>query len=122
MADELTLLASKSDFDNLIQQIDGKMQTLQGIADQYEALRDNVSSFMEEEDDNLEKMKANVQENVKRVYEAIGAANTTKANLQSTVDEMEAFSSNVGTTLEEGVQTAQAVGKTIFSAHELGLI
>ena len=120
MADELTLFASKADFDDLISQIDGKMHVLEGIADEYNALRDNVNSFMNE-DDNVERMKGAVQENVNAVQRAIGAAQITRENLQKTVDEMEQFSTNVGTTLDQAVQTVKSGTEAVFNVAKLGI-
>lgn len=121
MADELTLFMSKADFDDIIGQIDGKLHELEAIADEYDGLRDNVSSFMDQ-DDRVDEMKRAVQENVRNVHMAIGQANLTKKNLQDTVDEMEQFSSNVGKTIEQAAQTAKSGAEAVFNAAELGII
>ncbi|MBQ5397829.1 MAG: hypothetical protein IIU14_00125 [Ruminococcus sp.] len=120
--DQLELFTNKADFQNLINDIDGQISVLEGIATEYEGLKNNVSSFMEQEDDNFESMKNNVQENVQAVYEAIGAARNTKKNLESTLQEFDEFGRRTASTLEQGIETTKSAVKAAINASELGLI
>ena len=120
--DALELFTNKADFQNLIDQINGQINVLEGIADEYEGMKNQVSTFMEQEDDHFEEMKANVHENVRAVYEAIGAARNTKTNLESTLQEFDEFGNRVSSTLEQGVETAKSAVTAAIHASELGLI
>ena len=77
---------------------------------------------MEQEDDNFENMKQNVQENIRAVYGAIGAARNTRTNLQSTLNEFDEFGNRATSTLEQGIDTAKSAINAVLNASELGLI
>ena len=69
--DSLELFTNKADFQNLIDQIDGQINVLEGIADEYEGMKNQVSTFMEQEDDHFEEMKANGTEPLALVEEKL---------------------------------------------------
>lgn len=119
--DELTLIASKKDYQELIDEVDAQMNELLQISEEYAQLKTNVSTFYET-DDNMAQMQNTVQENVNAVQEAIGMCKLTKSNIQKTVDEMDQTQQNISTIIEDGAAAIKSGVKSAIHASEIGLI
>ena len=116
MKDELTLIASKKDYQELIDEVDAQMNDLLHISEEYEQLKANVSTFYET-DDNMTQMQNTVQENVNAVQEAIGMCKLTKSNIQKTVDEMDLTQQNISSIIEDGAAAIKSSVKSAIHAE-----
>ena len=121
MATELLLHAKKEDFENLISQLEGKISELRNIAGEYQELKNNVNTFVQEGDSNFFQMCANVQNNVDAVNRGIALTTNARDNLQKTVDQMESFGSDLGNMMTETAEAASNVIKTAIRTDGLGL-
>ena len=121
MADDLTLIASRQDFQTLIDDIDASLSELNQISDEYNQLQQGVNRFLES-DDNMQMMQNNVYENVKAVHEAIGMARISKQQVQKTLEDMNTLQSEMQGAIEDGIAAAKSGVSAAIHASELGLI
>lgn len=122
MADDLTLIASRQDYQTLIDEIDASLNELYNISDEYYNLQNGVSRFMEENDDNINAMRNNVAENVKAVHEAIGMARVSRQSVAQTLEDMNVMQSEMQGAIEEGINAVKSGVSAAIHASELGLI
>lgn len=121
MAIELALHVNKSDYENLIGQLDGKLNEMTTLLSDYQGLKSRVDTFIQERDSNFQNMQANVDNNIDAVRRAMGFTMTAKDNLQKTVDQMDDMASNVGNLMKTAAETATNAIKTAIRIDGLGL-
>lgn len=119
MAAELMLHVNKEDYLTKISQLDALLNKLRDLLSRYQALKNNVTKFVQDGDSNFEKMRDNVQANIEAVQRAIGITQQSKDTLQKTVDQMDEMGSKVGTLLQEGAETARNVISTAIRVDKL---
>ena len=121
MAAELQLHASKADYENLITQLDGKLQELNDLLADYDTQKTKVNNFVQDRDYNFERMQNVVEANIKGVRDAIKFTQESREHLQKTVDQMESTGENIAHMLDEAGELAGNVIKTAFRVDGLGL-
>ncbi len=121
MAAELLLHAKKEDFVDLINQLDGKFNQLVGLLADYRTLKNDVNVFMRDTDSNFQDMQANVEANIEAVRKALALVQTSKNNLQKTVDQMDESSSNIKNLISEGTEFAKNTIKAAITIEGLGI-
>ena len=121
MAAELLLHAKKEDFEGLIGQLEQKFDKLAGLLGEYQTLRTNVASFVQEGDSNYNNMLANVDANIDAVKRAMAITLKSQENLQKTVDQMDEMSGNVGRLMTETAEAAVNTIKTAIRLEGLGI-
>ena len=119
MAIDLLLHANKSDYLNLIGQLDGKLNELTALLGDYQLLKNNVDSFIQDGDSNYENMKANVEANIDAVRRAIATTQNNRDNLQKTVDQMDEMGGNVTRLIQESTEAAANTIKTAIRVDGL---
>ena len=121
MAAELLLHAKKEDFVNLIDQLGTKFDTLSGLLGEYQNLRTNVTSFIQDGDTNYQNMLDNVDANIDAVKRAMAITLKSKENLQKTVDQMDDMSGNVSKLMTESAEAAKNVIVNAIRLEGLGI-
>ena len=121
MAAELQLHVNKSDYESLIQQLDGKLNEMFSLLSDYKTLKNDVNSFIEDSDSNFQNMQATVDANIDAVRRAIGITQSSKDSLQKTVDQMDDFSSNVANMMQNTAEAMTNGIKTAIRIEGLGL-
>lgn len=107
MANDFELLVSKEKFDNRVETLQNNLTLLQNYADRYSDLKAEANRVFGEDEENLEKAKRLVEENLKRVYNAINATEEAIRTLNATSAKFEETTQNVGNALEDAIGLAE---------------
>ncbi len=121
MAAELLLHAKKEDYLNLIEQLDGKFNELVGLLADYRTLKNDVNNFVKDSDSNFQAMQENVEANIEAVRKALAFVQTSKNNLQKTVDQMDEASGNINQLIQEGADFAKNTIRAAITLEGLGI-
>lgn len=108
MADALTLIASKSDFEDRIHLLETYLSSLNETLSKYQNLKDRTESFMQGKDSNFEKMQQRVEVNIGAVRKAIRLCEASRNNLQVTVNQMDEATGKIGSLIDTAVDTAKS--------------
>lgn len=106
MANDFELLVSKEKFDNRVETLQNNLTLLQGYAARYEDLKNEAHRVFGDDDENLNKAKRLVEENLKRVRNAIAATEEAIRTLNATSEKFEETTENVGQALEDAIGIA----------------
>ena len=106
MAAQNQLLVSTDKYEAQISLLEGYLNQLNGVADEYEGLKNSTSSFMGDDDSQIDQLKQNVQANINHVKAAIEAVTNQIATLRTTVSSMENLGTNIGTILQGSTELA----------------
>lgn len=106
MANDFELLVSKEKFDNRVETLQNNLTLLQGYAARYEDLKEQTSEVFQGDDENINKAKRLVEENLKRVYNAITATEEAIKSLNTTSEKFEQTAANVGQAFEDAIAVA----------------
>ena len=106
MANEFELLVSKEKFDNRVETLQNNLTLMQGYAARYEELKNRASEVFEGDDENITKAQRLVEENLKRVYNAIAATEEAIRSLNATSEKFEQTAANVGQAFEDAIAVA----------------
>ncbi len=106
MANDFELLVSKEKFDNRVETLQNNLTLLQGYASRYEDLKEQTSEVFQGDDENIAKAKRLVEENLKRVYNAIAATEEAIKSLNATSAKFEETTANVGQAFEDAIAIA----------------
>ena len=104
-ASDLILNVSTDKYSARISMLQGYVQSLQNIVQQYEDLRGKVDSIWT--DAEADQYKQSVTENIGKVNQAIEAANVNIQQLQNLLQNMEATRTGISSTVEESLKLAQ---------------
>lgn len=99
----LNLKVSKSDFEQRIAVIEGRMTQLMDVVERYNQAKANLDQFIESGDTNYEAMVERIDANILAAKKSHAALYETKASLQETVDLMEGMSNEVKETITSAV-------------------
>ena len=106
MANDFELLVSKEKFDNRVETLQNNLTLLQGYASRYEDLKEQTGEVFQGDDENIAKAKRLVEENLKRVYNAIAATEEAIKSLNATSAKFEETTANVGQAFEDAIAIA----------------
>ena len=107
-AQDLELRIDTNDYSQRIGTIEGYIQKLQTIYDQYSAKKSEIDSIRK--DDEAEEYKNTVENNMQKVQTAIDAAREQIETLQKTIAAKESTKANV----QNIVNDAAAIAKNVF--------
>ncbi|MCC8072615.1 MAG: hypothetical protein LIO62_00600 [Clostridiales bacterium] len=122
MAENLAMHVDSDTFINANEQLQGQIEALNGILEEYQNLKTNVRDFVEDADSNFDNMQANVEENIKAVKGELAQVQSIKDQIQNTVDSMTEMNTNAQTILTQGVEAASGAVKAAIKLDELGII
>lgn len=105
MAAELELKVDSNKYAQRIAMLEGHVKTIEGLMDEYTALKNRVSDFMGD-DDNVETAQKAAQIGIDRCNKAIAATQVNIKSIQDTMNNMENIGTNVKTILETAVEFA----------------
>ena len=109
MANDFELLVSKEKFDNRIETLNGYLQTLRSYAQRYEDLKNSTNRVFGEDEENVRAAKDLVDENLKRVHNAITATEEAIKTLEATSSKFEETTQNVGQALQDAIGMAASL-------------
>ena len=115
----LNLKVSKSDFEQRIAIVEGRMAQLMDVVERYGRAKANLDQFIESGDQNYEAMLERIQVNVDAAKSAYRSLSETKATLQETVRLMEGMSSEVKETIVSGTEAAASSIKSAIKVSSL---
>lgn len=104
-ASDLIINVSNDKYAARISMLQGYVQSLQGIVDQYTQQRSKVDSIWQ--DAQADEYKNAIDQNIAKVNQAIEAANTNIQQLQTLVQNMDTTRSAIGSVVEESLNLAQ---------------
>ena len=112
----LNLKVSKSDFEQRITIVEGRMGQLIDVIERYNQAKSNLDQFIESGDSNYEAMVENINVNISAAKKAYAALTETKATLQETVRLM----NDLGGEVKETITSAtEAVKSTVDAAIKI---
>lgn len=106
-ASDLILNVSTDKYSAKISQLEGYVQSLHGIVQQYEVLRGKIDSEQIWTDAEATEYKVAIEKNIARVNEAIEATNLNIQQLQNLLQNMEATRTGIRSTIEESIKLAE---------------
>lgn len=104
-ASDLIINVSNDKYSARISTLQGYVNSLEGILQQYQTQRAKVDSIWT--DTEADEYKNAIDTNIQKVQESIDATNTQIAQLQNLVQNMEQTSSGIRSTVEESLKLAQ---------------
>ncbi len=104
----LNLRVSKQDFLDRIDTIDEKMNRLADVIQKYRDLKVNLDQFVEPEDDTYQDWCQRIDEHIAAAGKARAALNEAKKSLQTTVDQMDDFGTQVKETVVAGIEATKS--------------
>ena len=108
----LSLKVSKSAYEEKIAKMQSLMNKLDQAIEDYQTLKNDMDKFIDGSDDNYERLRANIDENIKTVRIERERMQNSVEMLQVTLKEMEDFGQGLGTALEESIELAKSAVKT----------
>ena len=115
----LNLKVSKSDFEQRVAVVEGRMAQLQDVVDRYGRAKQNLDQFIEGGDSNYEAMIQRIDVNIKAAKKSYAALAETKASLMETVKLMEGMSNEVKETITTGAEAATSTIEAAIKIAEL---
>lgn len=115
----LNLKVSKSDFEQRIAVVEGRMAQLTDVVDRYNRAKENLDQFIESGDNNYEAMIQRIDVNIKAAKKAYAALSETRASLQETVNLMEGMSNEVKETITAAVEATTSTVEAAIKVAEL---
>lgn len=115
----LNLKVSKSDFEERINVVEGRMAQLMDVIERYNRAKQNLDQFIESGDDNYEAMLQRIDVNITAAKKSHAALAETKASLQETVNLMEGMSKEVKETITAGVEAATSTINAAIKVADL---
>lgn len=115
----LNLKVSKSDFEQRITIVEGRMAQLMDVIERYGRAKANADQVIESGDSNYEDMLKLIDENIKAARKAYASLVETKATLQETVNLMEGMSHEVKETISAA---ADATASTVEAAIKISAL
>ena len=106
-AQDLELRIDTNDYSQRIGTIEGYIQKLQTIYDQYSAKKSEIDTIWK--DDEAEQYKNTVQNNMDKVQTAMDAAREQIDTLQKTIEAKEATKANVSSIVNDAADIARNV-------------
>lgn len=115
----LNLKVSKSDFQQRINIVEGRMAQLVDVIERYGRAKDNLDQFIENGDSNYDAMIERINVNILAAKKSYAALAETKASLQETVNLMEGMSSEVKETITSATEAASSTISAAIKIAEL---
>lgn len=115
----LNLKVSKSDFEQRISVVEGRMAQLQDVVERYNNAKANLDQFIEGGDSNYEAMIERIDVNIAAAKKSYAALAETKASLQETVDLMAGMSSEVKETISSAAEATKSTVNAAIKVAEL---
>lgn len=116
---EVRLKVSKSSYEAKISKLQSLIQRLDSTMTDYQTRKTELDKFMDGSDDNYEKIKAQIDENIKSVRVAKNNAEASMKMLQETLKQMDEFGGKVGNLVQTATETAINGTKTAFDTMKL---
>ena len=110
MANDFELLVSKDKFDNRVETLSNYVTLLKSYAARYEDLKNSTHRVFAEDAEKVADAKQAVEEQLKRVYNAISATEEAIKTLNATSSRFDETSKNVG----QGLKDAVAIAADLF--------
>lgn len=115
----LNLKVSKSDFEQRIIVVEGRMAQLMDVIERYGRAKENLDQFIESGDSNYQAMIERIDVNILAAKKSYAALSETKASLQETVDLMEGMSNEVKETITSAVEATTSTVNAAIKVAEL---
>lgn len=119
VTDELRLKVSAQEYIRRIGILDAKISELGGILTEYQGLRNDAVRVLGDDDDNVRKMQANIDVNIKAVQGQQNLLKQQRDLLQQQMDNLGMLTSSVTEMFQEGVDTAKNLYQTIKTVGEI---
>ena len=110
----LNVRVSKADFEARINTIEQKIAMLVDVIDRYGRAKENLDQFIESNDSNYQAMIERIDENIKAAKKAHASLVETKNTLQTTVDQMNVFGTEVKETLTSAVDATKSTVEAVL--------
>lgn len=117
----ILLHISARQLNDRINALGARMDEFRRIADDYQKLNDDVKTFMEDTDDNFKMMQENVRQNIILVNKSYNIAKINQKQLQDELASLENLQTQVGTTLDTGLNAAKSVVDLIQVSSDLDI-
>ena len=115
----LNLKVSKSDFEQRITVVEGRMAQLMDVINRYNNAKANLDQFIEGGDSNYQTMVERIDENIKTARAAYAGLTETKATLQETVNLMEGMSNEVKETITAATEATVSTVNAAIKVSQL---
>ncbi len=116
---QATLKISKGAYEAKILKLESCLNQLDNKITQYESLKNNMTKFMDGRDDNYEKFRTNVENNIKMVRKAREMTDASIKMLRDTLNQAEEFGEEMGRTISEAGELAMNTLKGAVEAMKL---
>ena len=116
---QATLKISKGAYEAKILKLESCLNQLDTKVTQYETLKTNMTKFMDGSDDNYEKLKANVENNIKMVRKAREMTDASIKMLKETLKDAEEFGAEANKAISEAGELAMNTLKGAVEAMKL---
>ena len=115
----LNLKVSKSDFEQRIAVVEGRMAQLVDVVNRYNQAKVNLDQFIESDDSNYQAMVERIDVNIMAAKKSYAALSETKASLQETVNLMAGMSNEVKETITSAVEATTSTVNAAIKVAEL---
>lgn len=116
---QATLKISKGAYQAKILRLQSCLNQLDMKITQYETLKANMTKFMDGSDDNYEKLRTNVENNIKMVRKAREMTDASIKMLTETLEQAEEFGAQMGKTISQSGELAMNTLKGAVEAMKL---
>lgn len=116
---QATLKISKGAYEAKIIKLESCLNQLDTKVTQYETLKTNMTKFMDGSDDNYEKLRANVENNIKMVRKAREMTDASIKMLKETLKDAEEFGAEANKAISEAGELAMNTLKGAVEAMKL---
>lgn len=116
---QATFKISKGAYEAKIIKLESCLNQLDTKITQYETLKANMNKFMDGSDDNYEKLRAGVENNIKMVRKAREMTDASIKMLKETLKQAEEFGTEMGKTITEAGELAMNTLKGAVEAMKL---
>lgn len=117
--DELRLFVPANEFATRIATLDMYIGQLEAVLTDYEELKSDANQVFGENDANLEKVKANVEVNIKAVKGNLQTLRENRAMLQKQMDELEGLGQKYIDAFDEAIRTAKSAFKSMKTITDI---
>lgn len=108
MAQELELKVESNKYQARISTLEGYLVKLENLVQEYTTMKDRVSDFLDESDDNFADAQTAAQIGIDRCQKAIEATKANIESIQKIMDDTANVGSNVKKILDAAVEAASA--------------
>lgn len=113
------LKVNRNDYEAQIIMLQGYLGQLDAKVTDYESLRNDMTRFIDGNDDTYEKLRESVENNIKVVRKAREMCDNSIKMLKETLDSFEQFGQEASNLLDNAIQTGASAANAAIEAMHL---